>query len=259
MGKRFVDSEMVLKQWWRQLPPEVKVLWEFLRCRCDGAGVWAVDRDSAEFHVGAKLPWDTLPDMILGNKGEALVEEFEPGKWWIPTFCTFQYGTLSPNCKPHRPVLASLAKHGLTPVLRSMPSKPPKGIELTPSREKAVSKPERVHAPETEALYAYAIECFADAGHPIPKTKPAIAKAKESLRLLQEADKADPAEIRTVLEYMRNDTGTDTWTGWRAVVQSLGKFRKKYSAIRAQALRKPAAPKGGKPVVGDTGVDNLPI
>jgi hypothetical protein len=36
------------------------------------------------------------------------------GKLWLSKFVRFQYGLLSRECKPHGPVFAALARHGLT-------------------------------------------------------------------------------------------------------------------------------------------------
>ncbi len=45
----------------------------------------------------------------FGNRVIKVDEE----KYHIPKFIEFQYGELSPDCKPHLPIIRSLEKHGL--------------------------------------------------------------------------------------------------------------------------------------------------
>lgn len=107
MSKRFSDSGLYSKAWFRKLPPKIKCLWEWIRCNCDHAGVFEFDPELASFQIGEEVNFDSL------NLFENRIERVEKDKFWLVDFISFQYGTLKENYNPHKPVIASLKKHGL--------------------------------------------------------------------------------------------------------------------------------------------------
>lgn len=107
MSKRFIDTEMTLRPWFRALKPKIKCLWLWMLTRCDMAGVIDMDWDLASFAVGEKV---TPADMAALN-GNALV--LGGLKVFIPGFIPFQYGELKAESRVHQGVLSCLASHGL--------------------------------------------------------------------------------------------------------------------------------------------------
>lgn len=107
MAKRFVDTSMYSKAWFRKLKPKHKCLWEWLRLHCDHAGVVDLDIDLVSFQIGETLEENDL--LVFGNR----LENLGNNKFWIVDFVKFQYGELKENYNPHKPVIASLQKHGL--------------------------------------------------------------------------------------------------------------------------------------------------
>lgn len=106
--KRFTETTKWADPWFRKLPVEYKALWSYLCDNCDSSGVWVVDLELASFHIGhAFSEKECLP--MFGSR----VEDIGNGHWWIPKFVPFQYGELSPTCRPHVPVLALLRKNSL--------------------------------------------------------------------------------------------------------------------------------------------------
>tara|TARA_R110000868_G_scaffold93805_2_gene259380 strand:+ start:3423 stop:4145 length:723 start_codon:yes stop_codon:yes gene_type:complete len=107
MSKRFTETTKWDGSWFRLLSPRRKCLWLFLADRCDQAGV--IERDLAlfSFFVG-----DSITDKDVGALAEN-VRVIANGKLWLPKFVRFQYGNLSRDCLPHRPVFAAMDKHGL--------------------------------------------------------------------------------------------------------------------------------------------------
>jgi len=89
---------------------------------CDNAGVIEVDLDLASFQIGYQYPINTLSE--LGDR----IQLLPCGKHFIPKFIPFQYGQLSEDCKAHKPVFASLEKHGIKGY--------PKGIDTLQEKEK---------------------------------------------------------------------------------------------------------------------------
>lgn len=109
MGKRFTDTEKWGKKWFRKLPPIQKLMWYYVCEDCDAAGVFEFDAELIETYLGEAPEWEPF----VAACGERL-QLLPCGKYWITTFIEFQYGKLSPECKPHKVVYASLEKHGIT-------------------------------------------------------------------------------------------------------------------------------------------------
>jgi len=107
MAKRFIDTRLYQKQWFRKLTANQKCLWHWALAQCDNAGVLEFDPDLASFQIGAEVSLEDLEQ--FGGKLELL----ENGKYWVTDFITFQYGALREDYNPHRPTIASLKKNGL--------------------------------------------------------------------------------------------------------------------------------------------------
>ena len=105
--KRFVESTKWDDPWFRKLPPEAKLFWDWICCKCDQAGVIDPDYDLASFQTGSKITSKVL------NHFKDRIDTLPSGKLHILKFVHFQYGKLSPSCKPHTPVFAAIARHGL--------------------------------------------------------------------------------------------------------------------------------------------------
>ena len=52
MAKRFVDSDIFKKRWWRKLPPRMKLFYFYMLTQCDHAGMYDFDLELAEFQIG---------------------------------------------------------------------------------------------------------------------------------------------------------------------------------------------------------------
>lgn len=111
MSKRFRDTGIWKKEWYRKLTPEQKCAWAYLCDECDNVGVLALDTEAANFLIGAAVDWEALVKSCNGN-----IEILEDGKWWLVDFCLFQHGDLFG--RKQSSVLDSymglLQKHGLT-------------------------------------------------------------------------------------------------------------------------------------------------
>lgn len=107
MAKRFTDTNLYSKKWFRKLPPRVKCLWELLRSQCDHAGVVEIDLEMASFQIGEEITENDLK--LLENQIKIISDD----KIWLTGFVDFQYGELKENYNPHKPVINSLKKHNL--------------------------------------------------------------------------------------------------------------------------------------------------
>lgn len=105
MAKRLTDCGKWDDPWFHDLPNEYKLLWIYVLDKCDHAGIWKVNKPLAEFMLRSKPSWDDF----LQTCDERIVV-IPGGKWFIPKFISFQYGVLSSECRPHKPVIEILEK-----------------------------------------------------------------------------------------------------------------------------------------------------
>lgn len=107
MAKRFVDTSLYDKPWFRKLPIKIKCLWEYLRLKCDIAGVIDLDIELASFQIGETITWDDLDHL----KDQIII--IDETKVVLIDFIKFQYGQLSESCKPHKSVIELVNKYNL--------------------------------------------------------------------------------------------------------------------------------------------------
>lgn len=107
MAKRFTDTALGRKKWFRVLSPAMKCAWRFLCDECDRAGVWSIDEDALSFYVGESFPLKAFID-ACNSDGETRIIRIEKDKLLLVGFVPFQYGTLSEDCKPHREPISRL-------------------------------------------------------------------------------------------------------------------------------------------------------
>ena len=112
MAKRFIDTKMWDKAWFRKLTPETKLIWLYLLTRCDHAGIWDADWEAAEFFIGSPVNYRRLPKVIT----DKMYEMDGGNQYFIHSFIEFQYGKLSEKSKPHQSVIKRLEEKGLITV-----------------------------------------------------------------------------------------------------------------------------------------------
>lgn len=135
--KRFTDTEIWKKPWFRKLPPSEKTALSFIKDMCDSVGVWTPDFEMAEFFVGESVDWERLKENSNGN-----IKILDNGKWWLVDFCTFQYGELDEesNSKPIISYIRQLKKHGLWEEYQRVCKGYDKGIHTLQEKEKEKEK-----------------------------------------------------------------------------------------------------------------------
>lgn len=110
MPKRFTDSELDDKEWFMTLSCRLKCAVQYLFRKCDATGVWEPNYILATAYVGEG---GFTEQEILSIDGGKQFEKLPNGKIYLPGFCDFQYGVLTETCRPHRPIIQKLKKHGL--------------------------------------------------------------------------------------------------------------------------------------------------
>lgn len=119
MAKRMTNTEKWDDPWFVALSPQAKLIFEYLRDKCDHIGVWKVNYESlrkdAKFSPKVDLEKHLNElNQVAAELGEDDKIEWFPGKKhiWICNFIKVQYGgALNPKSSMHRTILRELGKH----------------------------------------------------------------------------------------------------------------------------------------------------
>lgn len=105
MGKRFTDDCKWDKQWFRKLSPTEKCFWNYICDHCH-YGFWEVDFETASYFIGTEVN-----EIEIREKFKKQYIELNEGKiWLLVDYCDFQYGEISEDCKPHKPIIEKIKK-----------------------------------------------------------------------------------------------------------------------------------------------------
>ena len=209
--KRFTDTKLGRRAWFRKLSPRLKCAWRFLCDECDEAGVWSIDEEALEFHVGERVP---LADILiaLNSDDEVRVRVLGNDKLFLPGFIAFQYGTLSEDCKPHQKVISRLKTLTLWKGYAKglLTHKEEEEEEDKEEEEGGVGGETKSPPPKLDQIWNQ--ECGA-----LPKVQAVNTSRKQRIRsrLLEEPDPERWREIvrRIAVSNFCNGGGS---TGWRA-------------------------------------------
>ncbi len=114
MAKRFIDTKIWDKAWFRKLDTDSKLLWVYILTKCDHAGILDGDWEAASFFLGSNISeYEEIPDVIR-NKMIPISDD----QFFIPSFIDYQYGALRINSKPHLSVIKRLEEKGLNNYLQ---------------------------------------------------------------------------------------------------------------------------------------------
>ena len=109
MAKRFMDNSIFEKQWFRELPVRLKVVWFYLINKCDHAGILNdLDIGLLSYQIGDNYTIDEILEAFKGN-----IEQIGETKFFLNKFCKFQYGELNPSVRVHQSVIKLLKKHNI--------------------------------------------------------------------------------------------------------------------------------------------------
>jgi hypothetical protein len=123
MAKRFTDTEKFIDPWYRRLSTKNKLLWDWLLCNCDMAGVITIDLEFVEMVLK-----ETFEDDVLQRYFSDRLIPVAPAKYFIPKFLTFQYGVLRTTNPVHVGVMRTLDNHGIPYDFETEPSTSPRAI-----------------------------------------------------------------------------------------------------------------------------------
>jgi hypothetical protein len=160
--KRFTETGKWSDPWFLGLSLDSKLAFWYITENCDGAGVWDPNKRLANFCFTRDLDWDQVKTE-LGDR----IEVLPSGKWHLTRFVDFQYGVLSPECRPHAFVIKLREKHGIKGYAKGIDTltdtdkekDKEKDAEKSrfPTREEWLAECAQKHAdwPQTDALGAW--------------------------------------------------------------------------------------------------------
>jgi hypothetical protein len=109
VAKRFTDTDKFVDPWFRRLSSKHKLLWDWLLCNCDHAGIITVDFEFIEMVLNEKFDDEILESAHFSER----IVKIGNFKYFIPKFLRFQYGKLSQTSKIHLSVIARLKEEGI--------------------------------------------------------------------------------------------------------------------------------------------------
>ena len=114
MAKRFIDTKIWDKAWFRRLDKSSKLIWIYILTKCDHAGIFDADWEAMNFFIGTHIDNEEMIPTSIKDK----MEEVEVNQYFIPSFIEYQYGQLRINSKPHLSVIKRLEEKGLNNYLQ---------------------------------------------------------------------------------------------------------------------------------------------
>ena len=105
MAKRFMDTGTFKDSFVKSLHPDFKLLWLYILCDCDHAGIWEIELDVACMRCGIQERNLQEVKEQFGEKVQILEGEMQ---LHIPSFITFQYSNLNPANRTHLSVIRLL-------------------------------------------------------------------------------------------------------------------------------------------------------
>jgi len=142
MAKRFMDNSIFEKQWFRELPVRLKIVWFYLINKCDHAGILNdLDVGLLSYQIGDNYTIDEILEAFKDN-----IEQIGDNKFYLTKFCKFQYGELNPNVKVHKSVIKLLDKHNIeldNPLVSVKDKDKDKGKDINTKKEEFAKRVEK--------------------------------------------------------------------------------------------------------------------
>jgi hypothetical protein len=108
MSKRFIDSSLFEKRWFRKLPSNIKLFYFYMLTKCDHAGMYDFDLELAEFQIGESIKKQEIDKHLKEH-----IQFIKSDKIWIKGYVDFQYGILKDTNNAHKSVIKILNRYGI--------------------------------------------------------------------------------------------------------------------------------------------------
>lgn len=112
MSKRFTDTDIWDEDWYVALPNKYKLLWNYVKDRCDNVGIWRPNKIIAQKLIDEDINLNDFLNLI--NSEKERIKVLPSGKWFVKYFFIFQYGEkFSPSSPVHKSALKQLVANGI--------------------------------------------------------------------------------------------------------------------------------------------------
>ena len=113
MAKRFTDTDIWDQDWFVALPNKYKLLWNYMKDKCDDCGVWRPNKEILQRIISEPLNLNEF--LVFTNTEEKeRILVLKNGRWFLKDYFFFQYGDkFNPHSPVHRGVLKRLVSHGI--------------------------------------------------------------------------------------------------------------------------------------------------
>lgn len=114
MAKRLTDTEIWDQDWFIDLPNKYKLVWNYVKDKCDNAGIWRPNKSLLQKIIGEPLNLDEFLQFV--NIDKKRIIPLPSGRWFIHGFFIFQYGEKFSLTSPvHKGALKQLVANGVHP------------------------------------------------------------------------------------------------------------------------------------------------
>lgn len=113
MAKRLTDTELWEQDWYLELPNKYKLVWCYVKDKCDDAGIWRPNKSLLQRIIGEPI---NLNDFLtfINNEEKQRIKVLPTGRWFLREYFIFQYGSVfKPKSPVHRGALKKLLSNGL--------------------------------------------------------------------------------------------------------------------------------------------------
>ena len=112
MAKRFTDTDIWDQDWFIDLPNKYKLLWNYIKDKCDNVGIWRPNTSVLQKIVGEPINLKEFLQFV--NIEKERLKMLPSGRWWLKDFFIFQYGDkFSPTSQVHKGALKILVQNGI--------------------------------------------------------------------------------------------------------------------------------------------------
>jgi len=113
MAKRMHDTEIWDQDWFIDLPNKYKLLFHFIKDKCDDCGVWRPNKSLIQKIIGEPVTLDDFLTFVNTDDKERILV-LPNGRWFLKEFFIFQYGNkFNPQSPVHRGFLKRLLSHSI--------------------------------------------------------------------------------------------------------------------------------------------------
>lgn len=114
MSKRFTDTEIWEQDWYIDLPSKYKLVWNYIKDKCDNCGIWRPNISLLQKIIGEPLNMSEFLTFI--NIDKVRILELPTKRWFLKDFFIFQYGNkFSPTSQIHKAAIKQLVSNGVHP------------------------------------------------------------------------------------------------------------------------------------------------